>query len=96
MKVVLAEKPSVARDIASFLKANTKGNGYFEGNGYQVTWAFGHLVTLKDPNEYDPGLKKWTLSTLPFIPKDFELKLVNNQGVKTRFQVIKKLFKASG
>ena len=74
MKVVLAEKPSVARDLASFLKATSRRDGYFEGSGYQVTWALGHLVELKEPADYDPSLKKWSLHTLPFVPKEFELK----------------------
>ena len=95
MIVVIAEKPSVARDIAVFLGAKTKIDGYFEGNGYQVTWAFGHLVTLKEPNEYDPALKKWSLHTLPFIPQAFELKLIENPGVSKQFNIIKRLIKAS-
>jgi len=95
MKVVLAEKPSVARDIASFLGAKSRHDGYYEGNGYQVTWAFGHLVTLKEPAEYDPALKKWSLETLPFIPKQFELKLVSNKGVRKQFSVIKRLFRSA-
>ena len=95
MKVVIAEKPSVAKDIAAFLGAKNRLDGYFEGNGYQVTWAFGHLVTLKEPNEYDPALKKWSLSTLPFVPKSFELKLIDNPGVSKQFATIKKLIKSS-
>ena len=61
MIVILTEKPSVARDIASHLGANSRHDGYFEGKGYQVTWAFGHLVSLKEPDDYDPALKKWSL-----------------------------------
>lgn len=95
MIVVLTEKPSVAREIASFLKATKRHEGYFQGNGYQVTWAFGHLITLKDPEEYDPLLKKWSLATLPFIPDPFELKIVDNKGVRQQFSVIKKLFKSA-
>ena len=91
MKVVLAEKPSVARDIAAFLGAKNRQDGYFEGNGFQVTWAFGHLVTLKDPNEYDPALKKWSLATLPIVPSAFELKLIDNPGSSKQFKIIKKL-----
>ena len=75
MIVVLTEKPSVAREIAGFLGASRRFDGYYEGCGYQVTWAFGHLITLKDPEDYDPLLKKWTLATLPFIPTHFELKV---------------------
>ena len=75
MRVVLAEKPSVAREIAAFLGANMRREGYLEGRGYQVTWALGHLATLKEPQDYDPALKKWSLATLPFVPDHFGLKL---------------------
>ena len=68
MRVVLAEKPSVARELASFLGATRKLDGYFEGKGYQVTWALGHLVTLKEPHDYDPAWKKWSLDSLPIVP----------------------------
>jgi DNA topoisomerase-3 len=95
MIVVLTEKPSVARDIAAFLGAKKRHEGYFEGNGYQVTWAFGHLISLKDPEEYDPQLKKWSLATLPFIPTQFELKVVDDKGVRQQFAIIKKLFKSA-
>ena len=80
MRVVLAEKPSVARELASFLGAATRREGYFEGQGYQVTWALGHLATLKDPDDYDPALKKWSLATLPFVPERFELKPRGDSG----------------
>lgn len=92
MKVILTEKPSVARDIALFLKANSKKDGYFEGSGYWVTWAFGHLVMLKEPNDYSPELKRWSLAPLPFIPKNFELKLIKNKSSYKQFLVIKRLF----
>ncbi len=95
MRVVITEKPSVAKDIAAFLGAKNRLDGYFEGNGCQVTWAFGHLVTLKEPNEYDPALKKWSLHTLPFVPASFELKLIDNPGVAKQFGVIKRLVKSS-
>ncbi len=95
MKVILTEKPSVARDIAAFLGARQRHEGYFEGNGYQVTWAFGHLISLKEPEDYDPALKRWTLATLPFIPKEFELKVVADKGIKKQFGVIKSLFKSA-
>lgn len=95
MKVILTEKPSVARDIAAHLGAKQRHEGYLEGNGYQVTWAFGHLITLKEPEEYDPALKKWTLSTLPFIPKQFELKVAADKGIRKQFAIIKKLFKSA-
>jgi DNA topoisomerase-3 len=95
MIVILTEKPSVARDIAAHLKARQRHEGYYEGNGYQVTWAFGHLIALKDPEEYNPTLKKWTLATLPFIPSQFELKVVEDKGIRKQFAIIKKLFKAA-
>ncbi|MBA3816220.1 MAG: DNA topoisomerase III, partial [Parachlamydiaceae bacterium] len=95
MKVILTEKPSVARDIAAHLGANQRRDGFLEGNGYQVTWAFGHLITLKEPEDYDPVLKKWTLSTLPFIPKQFELKVAADKGIRQQFAIIKKLFKSA-
>ncbi len=95
MKVVLAEKPSVAREIADFLSAKSRHDGYFEGNGYQVTWALGHLVTLKEPDEYDAALKKWALEPLPFIPERFELKLVPDKRARQQFAVVKQLFRAA-
>ena len=95
MKVILTEKPSVAKDIALHLGAKERHDGYFEGNGFQVTWAFGHLIALKDPHDYDPALKKWSLQTLPVIPKEFELKVVDESGIRKQFGIIKKLFKSS-
>ncbi|MBM82656.1 MAG: DNA topoisomerase III [Planctomycetaceae bacterium] len=95
MKVVLAEKPSVAREIAAFLGANSRRDGYLEGSGYQVTWAFGHLVTLKEPDEYDASLKKWTLEDLPFIPEHFELKLIKDKRSKAQFSIVKGLLKSA-
>ena len=95
MTVVLAEKPSVARDLAKYLRASQHHDGYFEGGGYQVTWALGHLVCLKEPNDYDPQLKKWSLATLPFVPNCFELKLTGDKGARKQFGVIKKLFRAA-
>ena len=91
MKVVITEKPSVARDIASVLKITGKKNGYIEGRGCTITWAFGHLVTLLDPGEYDPALKKWRLDSLPCIPEEFKLKLIENRGVAEQFETIKRL-----
>ena len=91
VKVVLAEKPSVARDLARVLGAATRRDGYLEGNGYQVTWAFGHLVTLKEPDDYDPSLKRWSLEALPIIPATFELKLAGDEGAQRQFRVIEKL-----
>ena len=95
MKVILSEKPSVAKEIAAYLGAKNRFEGYYEGNGYQVTWAFGHLIALKDPDEYDPALKRWTLATLPFIPKEFELKVVEDKGIRKQFSIIKSLFKTA-
>ena len=91
MKVVITEKPSVARDIASVLKVTGKKNGYIEGRGCAITWAFGHLVTLLEPGEYDPALKKWRLDSLPFVPEEFKLKLIENRGVSEQFETIKRL-----
>ncbi|MHC4995948.1 MAG: DNA topoisomerase 3, partial [Planctomycetota bacterium] len=90
--MVLAEKPSVARDLAAFLGARTKRQGYYEGGDYQVTWAFGHLVSLKEPDEYDPSLKKWSLTTLPFIPQTFLLKQVGDSYARQQFKTIQSLF----
>lgn len=95
MIVILTEKPSVARDIAQHVGARNKHEGYLEGNGYQVTWAFGHLISLKEPEDYDPLLKKWSLNTLPFLPEQFELKLLDDKGVKKQFAIIKKLLKSA-
>ncbi|MFV8332133.1 DNA topoisomerase 3 [Flavobacterium sp. GSP14] len=92
MKVCIAEKPSVAREIASVLGANTKHDGYFEGNGYQVTYTFGHLCTLKEPNDYKPHWKSWDLNNLPMLPEKFETKVVENSGIQKQFKIIKKLF----
>lgn len=93
MRVVLAEKPSVARDLASYLNATYRRDGYLEGSGYQVTWAFGHLVELKEPGDYDPALKRWTLESLPFVPAKFQLRLRQDDGAKKQFAIIKGLFK---
>ena len=89
MKVILAEKPSVARDIARVLGAGNKKEGYLEGNGYQVTWAFGHLVELAPPDAYDAGLKRWSLAPLPFIPERFKLQVSVGKGIKKQFNIIK-------
>jgi len=95
VKVVLAEKPSVARDLASFLHATSRRDGYFEGSGYQVTWALGHLVELKEPADYDPSLKKWSLDTLPLVPKEFELKLRGDKRTRQQFAIVRRLFRAA-
>lgn len=91
MKVIIAEKPSVARDIAAVLDIKNSKNGYIEGRGYTVTWAFGHLVTLQEPGEYDPALKRWSLDTLPFVPAEFKLSLIKNRGVDKQFKIIESL-----
>lgn len=91
MKVCIAEKPSVAREIATILGANARRDGYFEGNGYQVTWTFGHFCTLKEPHEYAPQWKRWSLDLLPMIPPRFGIKLLENDGVVKQFAVIEKL-----
>lgn len=92
MKVCIAEKPSVAREIASVLGATTKRDGYFEGNGYAVTYTFGHLCTLKEPNDYKPHWKSWDLNNLPMLPDKFETKVSNNDGIKKQFKIVKSLF----
>ena len=91
MMVCIAEKPSVAREIADVLGAKLKKNGYIEGNGYQVTWTFGHLCTLKEPHDYDPRWRIWALSTLPMMPPRFGIKLIENETYKAQFQVIEQL-----
>ena len=95
MKVVLAEKPSVARELASFLGAGGRRDGYFEGRGCQVTWALGHLATLKEPQDYDPALKAWSLATLPIIPARFELKSIGDRGAGKQLATVKRLFRAA-
>ncbi|NDV81129.1 DNA topoisomerase 3 [Bacteroides sp. 51] len=93
MIVCIAEKPSVARDIADILGARTRKEGYYEGNGYQVTWTFGHLCTLKEPHEYTPGWKWWSLSSLPMIPPRFGIKLIENPTYEKQFHIIEGLMK---
>jgi DNA topoisomerase-3 len=92
VKVCIAEKPSVAREIASVLGANTKRDGYYEGNGYAVTYTFGHLCTLKEPNDYKPYWKSWDLNNLPMLPEKFETKVVANSGIQKQFKIVKSLF----
>ena len=91
MIVCIAEKPSVARDIANVLGATNSKQGYIEGNGYQVTWTFGHLCELKDPDDYTPMWKRWSLGALPMIPQRFGIKLKDDQGIKAQFATIEKL-----
>ena len=93
MIVCIAEKPSVAKDIAKVLGATTAHNGYMEGNGYQVTWTFGHLCCLKEPHDYHSEWKQWTLSRLPMIPERFGIKLLSDKGVAKQFAVIESLMR---
>ena len=95
MIVCIAEKPSVARDIARIIGATASKEGYMEGNGYQVTWTFGHLCTLKEPNDYTEAWKRWSLSALPMIPARFGIKLIEDQGIKRQFAVIERLMQAA-
>lgn len=95
MTVVVTEKPSVARDLADHLGARSRKEGYIEGNGYKITWAFGHLVGLKKPEEYDSHWKRWTLDTLPMLPKKFELIEIGDDGAKKQLNIVKKLLDAS-
>lgn len=95
MIVCIAEKPSVAKDIARILGATTSHNGYMEGNGFQVTWTFGHLCTLKEPNDYTEHWKHWSLSALPMIPPRFGIKLIDEDGIKRQFSVIERLMQAA-
>lgn len=91
MKLCIAEKPSVAKDIAQVIGAKTKMNGYYEGNGYWVSWTFGHLCTLKEPHDYTEKWKFWNIDTLPMIPSKFGIKLINDGGVKKQFEILNKL-----
>ena len=91
MRVCIAEKPSVAKEIASIIGAKNRMDGYYEGNGYQVTWTFGHLCTLKEPPDYSPQWKSWDMRQLPMLPDRFGIKLINDNGVKKQFGIIEKL-----
>lgn len=95
MIVCIAEKPSVAREIASVLGANRKCDGFYEGNGYRVTWTFGHLCSLKEPHEYTASWKNWQLSSLPMIPPKFGIKLIEDKGIKKQFDIISGLFSSA-
>ncbi len=92
MKVCIAEKPSVAKEIASVLGANTRRDGYFEGNGYAVTYTFGHLCTLFEPVDYKPHWKSWDLNNLPMLPDKFKTKVTSNKGIQKQFNIVKSLF----
>ena len=95
MIVCIAEKPSVAKDLAEILGAKTRKDGFYEGNGYQVTWTFGHLCTLKEPHDYNEKWKAWRLESLPIIPESFGIKVMDDTGVKRQFGVIETLVKAA-
>ena len=95
MIVCIAEKPSVARDIARILGANSAHDGYMEGNGYQVTWTFGHLCTLKEPGDYTQAWKPWALTQLPMVPQRFGIKLIDDNGIKKQFATIERLMQAA-
>ncbi|WP_299759374.1 type IA DNA topoisomerase [uncultured Pontibacter sp.] len=91
MKVCIAEKPSVAREIAMVIGAKAKKDGYYEGNGYQVTWTFGHFCTLREPDDYRPEWKRWSLYDLPMLPEKYGIKLMKDSGVQKQFKIIKQL-----
>ncbi|MGH1344273.1 MAG: DNA topoisomerase 3 [Nannocystales bacterium] len=95
MNLVLTEKPSVARELAAYLGATSRRDGYFEGKGYQVTWALGHLVGLCEPHEYDPALRRWTLQTLPIVPKPFKLALTGDARSKAQYKIVASLLRKS-
>lgn len=95
MTVCIAEKPAVAREIASVLGATAQHNGYYEGNGYQVTWTYGHLCTLKEPNDYQEMWRRWTLGVLPMIPQRFQIKLIEMDHIKKQYAIVEKLYQAA-
>lgn len=96
MIVCIAEKPSVAKEIADILGAKSRHDGYYEGNGYQVTWTFGHLCTLKEPHDYTPIWQRWSLSSLPMIPPRFGIKLIDDRGIEKQFAIIERLMQSAG
>lgn len=95
MKLCIAEKPSVGKELARILGAASRRDGYFEGNGYYVSWTFGHLCSLKAPDDYSDAWKRWALSSLPMIPARFQIKVIENEGVKKQFETIKSLIEKS-
>ena len=95
MIVCIAEKPSVAKEIADILGAKSRHDGYFEGNGYQVTWTFGHLCTLKEPHDYTPMWQRWNLSSLPMIPPRFGIKLIDDRGIEKQFSIIERIMQSA-
>ncbi len=92
MKMCIAEKPSVAREIANILGATNRRDGYLEGNGYCVTWTFGHLCTLQEPGEYTEKWQKWNMGTLPMIPSKFRIRLIEDEGIKNNSPSLKNWF----
>ena len=97
MIVCIAEKPSVAKEIADVIGATSRHDGYYEGNNYQVTWTFGHLCTLKEPHDYTDSWKSWSLGSLPMIPPRFGIKLIDDKGIEKQFRIIESLMqKADG
>ena len=95
MIVCIAEKPRVAKEIADILGAKSRHDGYYEGNGYQVTWALGHLCTLKEPHDYTPMWQRWSLSSLPMIPPRFGIKLINDKGIEKQFAIIERIVQSA-
>ena len=95
MNVVVAEKPSVARDLARVLGATQRRDGYLEGNGWRITWAIGHLAQLKTPDEYDPALKRWSMERLPFVPERFELRPTEMRGAKEQLEIVAELCRSA-
>ena len=91
MKLCIAEKPSVGKEIARILGANTRRDGFYEGNGYLVSWTFGHFCTLKSPDDYSDDWKRWNLDFLPMIPPKFQIKLIDNSGVQKQFSILQTL-----
>ncbi len=91
MDLIIAEKPSVARDIARVLKCTKKGDGFLYNDKYVISWAVGHLVTLYDPEDYDLGLKKWSADTLPIIPEEIKIKAISN--TKKQLDILEKIMK---
>lgn len=95
MIVCIAEKPSVAKEIADVLGARSRHDGYYEGNGYRVTWTFGHLCTLKEPQDYTPMWQRWSLSSLPMIPPRFGIKLIEDKGIEKQFSIIENIMQSA-
>jgi len=93
MKVCIAEKPSVAREIAAIVGATLKREGFIEGNGYQVSWTYGHLCTLKEPHDYTPDWKQWNMRHLPMIPPRFGIKLIDNATYQKQFGILEQLIR---